>query len=124
MKKNDVILAAAFLALALAAYGAVALYSASGEKGGEAVVFLDGEEYGRYPLEKDATVEVSLPDGRRNVLKIADGKADMTEATCPDKICVNHRPIGKTGESLICLPNRVVVEIQGGEGMEVDGSTH
>ena len=37
----------------------------------------------------------------------------MTEADCPDKICVNTGKISKIGETIVCLPHRVVVEIQG-----------
>lgn len=123
MKKNDVILVAAFLALALAALGGVFAYSALTTKAPEAVVYLDGEEWGRYPLSKDAVVEICPKDGQYNILQIREGRADITEASCPDKICVRHRPVKMQGESLVCLPNRVVVEIENGAEMGVDAGT-
>ena len=46
-----------------------------------------------------------------NRLIIKDGKAYMETATCPDGICVNHNPIFRDGESIVCLPNGVVVTI-------------
>ena len=124
MKKNDVILIAGILLFALAAFGGLSWYSAASTQKAEAVVEIDGQEQGHYPLEQDTTVDLQLVDGSYNLLEIKDGKADIIEASCPDKICVNHHPVSKRGESLVCLPNKVVVEIKNGEGMEVDGTTH
>lgn len=123
MKKSDVILVAVILILALAAFAVISWYSAKTTKEAEAVVYLDGEEQGRYPLNRDASVEIPSADGNYNLLEIKDGKANMIEASCPDKICVNHRPVQNQGESVVCLPNKVVVEIENGEEPEVDSST-
>ena len=49
------------------------------------------------------------------ILTIKDGKADMTFADCPNQICVHHEAIMNKGETIVCLPNRVVVEIGGAE---------
>lgn len=122
MKKNDVILVIALLAFALAAFGGVSLYSRLSMNKPEAVVYLDGVEQGRYPLSEDTTVEIRQGIGW-NILQIRDGKADITEASCPDKVCVNHRPVNGQGESLVCLPNKMVVEIENGEETGVDAGT-
>ena len=45
----------------------------------------------------------------------------MIEADCNDKICVNTRPARKDGQSVVCLPNRVVVEIRSIEQDDIDG---
>lgn len=124
MKKNDLILVGGLLLLALAASIGISWYSAVSTKEAEAVVVVDGEVQGRYPLDRETTVEIQLEDGRYNRLEIHGGEADMTEASCPDKICVEHRPVSKQGESLVCLPNKVMVEIENGQEAEVDGSTH
>ena len=47
----------------------------------------------------------------------------MIEASCPDKVCVRQHPVSGQGESLVCLPNQVVVEIQNGPEEGLDGST-
>ncbi len=124
MKKNDVILIAVILVLALAVFGGVSFYSTLTTNEPQAVVYLDGEEWGRYPLSKDATVEIRQENERYNILQIREGKADITGASCPDRICVNHRQLSRQGESLVCLPNRVVVEIQNGVESEVDADTN
>lgn len=122
MKKNDFILLAVIIVAALAAFGGVSLYSAISTRASEAVVYLDGEEQGRYPLSEDTTVEIRQESGY-NILQIRDGKADITEASCPDKVCVNHRAVSGQGESLVCLPNKMVVEIENGRESGVDAGT-
>ena len=124
MKKNDVILIAGLLLAALAAFGGISWYLAADTQKAEAVVEVDGQEKGRYPLDQDTSVEIQLEGGSYNLLEIKDGRADITEASCPDKICVDHRPVSRRGESLVCLPNKVVVEIENGQEAEVDGMTH
>ncbi|GFI33047.1 hypothetical protein IMSAGC013_04454 [Lachnospiraceae bacterium] len=122
MKKNDVILIVVLLAAALAVFGGISLFSAKSGKDPEAVVYLDGEKQGSYPLNQDASVKIQSASGGYNILEIRAGTADITEASCPDKICVNHRPVKNPGESLVCLPNKLVVEIENGGEAEVDGS--
>ena len=57
-------------------------------------------------------------------MKIKDGEADMISADCPDKLCVHQKAISKDGESIICLPNQVVVEIESSESSEYDAVTN
>jgi len=47
----------------------------------------------------------------------------MLEADCRDGICVDHTPISLNGETIICLPHRLVIEIDGGESPAIDGAT-
>lgn len=124
MKKNDVIMIAAIVVIALAAFVGVNLYGEHNTKDARAVVTIDGKEYGSYPLAEDTTVKIELENGGFNFLVIEDGAASVEEASCPDKICVRHKPIDKTGETLVCLPNKVVVEIENGEAADVDASTN
>lgn len=124
MKKNDIILIGVLLTVALAAVAGISLYLSRSTKQPEAVVYLDGEEQSRYPLGQEQAIQISAGNGGYNILEIKDGKADITEASCPDKICVDQRPAEHQGESLVCLPNKVVVEIENGGESEVDGSTN
>lgn len=117
MKKNDWILITAVLAVAVLFLG-IQLFRPQ-QKEGIVVVSTDGEEFGSWPLSEDRTVEI----GAGNRLVIEDGKADMVWADCPDKLCVNQKAIFREGESIICLPNKVVVSIVGGEESAVDAVT-
>lgn len=123
-KKNDIILIGVILIMALAAYAGMNFWQGANTHNAEAVVLIDGEEYGRFPLNADMTKRIELPDGGYNVLEIKEGKADVTEASCPDGICVSHRAVSKQNQSITCLPNKLVVEIQNGDMSDVDAITN
>lgn len=120
IKKNDIILIVVILAVAIAAYLGLFLFQAVHTQNAEAVVTIDGAEYGRFPLNQDLTEKIEQAGGSYNLLVIRDGEADVTEASCPDGICVNHKNVSRQGETIVCLPNKVVVEIQNGKEAEVD----
>lgn len=112
-RRNDVLLIAGLL-LAAALWWALR----PGEAGGWAVVLEDGRETGRYPLWEDRTVTTGGLE--YNVLRISQGTASVTEANCPDRLCVKAGAASRTGETIVCLPHRLVVRIEGG-GPEFDG---
>ncbi|MGN1166731.1 MAG: NusG domain II-containing protein [Lachnospiraceae bacterium] len=94
------------------------LHEVVGGKGAGCVtVKVEGEITGVYSLAKDQEIEIN--DGS-NILVIKNGRADMIQADCPDKLCVNQKAISKNGESIICLPNKVVVTIDSSENSEFD----
>lgn len=115
--RNDIILA---LALVIAAAGIWVFTEIMKEDGAFAVVTVNGTESARYPLDTDAEIRLESENGGYNILVIKDGKADVTEASCPDHVCVDQRPIGRTGEAITCLPNKTVVTIEGPSEAEVD----
>ena len=78
----------------------------------------DGEEV--YPLNKDGVFSLN---GGTNTLVIENGEAWVSEADCPDKICMGMGKISKNGEFIACLPNRVIIVVEGGEESPVDGRT-
>ncbi len=73
-------------------------------------ITVGGEFVADFPLDKDG--EYYLNEGT-NKLIISDGEAYIAEADCPDKICVHSGKIAFTGERIVCLPNKVLVEIIG-----------
>ncbi len=123
-RKGDMVLIVVILALAAAAYFGIKFYQRMSTKEPVAVVTVDGDEYGRFPLDQDVKEKIELPDGAYNILVVKDGAADITDASCPDGICVNHRAISRQSETIVCLPNKVVVEIQNGEESDVDSMTN
>ena len=119
LKKKDVILAAMILCVAFAAILLNHFLSDAGS--GKVIVKVDGEITGTYALNEDRVVEIN---GGTNTLEIRHGEAKMTEADCPDQLCVYHRAISENGKSIICLPNRVFVEIQSNANSEIDAVTN
>jgi hypothetical protein len=53
-------------------------------------------------------------------IEVKNGKAAFAESDCPDKICVNTGFIGNTGQSAVCLPNRLTLRIVGDSDNGVD----
>ena len=45
------------------------------------------------------------------MVTIQDGMVFMEEANCPDQICVREGPTNQTADPIVCLPNRLVVEV-------------
>lgn len=117
--RNDVIFIAVLL-LMVSLIGA-AFFFLRGE-GDTVTVSVDGKHYGTYPLHTDLTLSIRTgEDGEEeNLLVIRDGTARVESATCPDGICAAHKPISREGESIVCLPHRVVITVHTSEGEEPD----
>ena len=114
IKKMDIILV---LTIVIISVVGLIVYSMLGQKdAGTVVVEVGGDLYGEYVLSENREVEIH----DTNVLVIEDGVVNMLEADCPDQICVDHIPISKNGETIVCLPNKVVVTITEGKSNELD----
>jgi len=74
------------------------------------VITVDGKEYGTYSLLEEQTIVIEDGDAK-NVIVIKGGKAYMQEASCPDQLCVDQNEISFDKESIICLPNKVVLTV-------------
>ena len=121
MKKKDIYLILVLLCAALA--GLIAVRHFFSSDGSKVVITIDREVYGTYPLSVDNVIEIKTDSGYNKVV-IAGGTADVTEADCPDKICADHAPIRYDHETIVCLPHKLVVEIQGGEASQIDVKTN
>ena len=113
LKRADIILLAGVL-LVGAVLAAVLFCTSSG--GGQVQVRVDGSVAATYPLSRDASYTINGANGGTNLLVIEDGTARIEEASCPDGICVNTGRISRSGQSIVCLPNKVVVEIISAQG--------
>lgn len=108
MKKQDLILIGSLLLIGIALLaGYRLLYH---DSGGSVEITIDGELYQTLSLSKNTTIELPAGNGS-NILTIQDGVADMTDADCPDRLCVKQKAISHTGETLVCLPHKVVVKV-------------
>lgn len=90
-----------------------------GQRGdyGSIEITVDGEIYGTYSLAEDQTIAI----GDTNVCEISGGKVKMTEADCPDHLCMKQHAIGSSGGTIVCLPNKVVITGISGTGETTDG---
>ena len=118
MKRNDLILIGALLGITVVLFLAM-FFVKQNTVNGEAVVLIEGEEFGRFPLSNDRVVEIPGLIGT-NVLTIQDGKAEMTSAVCPDKICMDFGEIHYNTEMIVCRPGGIVVLIENGDTSDLD----
>ena len=110
----DIILICILLVLALSVFLVVEL---TRREGAYVVVSIDGGEVCRYSLSEDG--EFTL-NGGTNTLVISGGKAYISEADCPDGLCVSQGKISRTGQTVVCLPHRVMLRIVGAEDADVE----
>ena len=108
MKKADFIL----IAVVAVVVGALVFFLYGFDRDGAYVqIEVDGNITETLSLNEDAVLEIVTDNGGKNVLVIKDGEAEMSEANCPDGICKRHKKIHRNGESIICLPHKVVVSV-------------
>lgn len=112
---GDVLLVGGILLLALGLWLALRLLSSPGAV---AVVTLDGEEVARLPLDTDCQTDIQSVYGTHRVV-VQDGAVSVTEAPCPDLICVHHAPVSRVGETIICLPCKLVVTVTDGNSVRL-----
>lgn len=111
IKKADIVL---FIILIILGLG-LAWFSIAGNVTGQKVlVTVNGKEYGTYSLSRSQTVTVKQ-HGHTNKFIIKDGYVQMTYSSCKNQICVKEGKINQTNQSIVCLPNKVVLTIQGGD---------
>lgn len=108
VKKGDILLSAFFVVTAVVMLICTFWFKEDGKK---AVISVDGKVYGEFFLSEDQTFEISTEKGK-NTVTIKGGKVTVSEADCPDKYCVNHVAVDSTGETIVCLPHRVIIEIK------------
>ena len=109
IKKRDIILALVLILLGIVCYGVIRL--------SQVIIYEDQKEIGRYDLNTDTTKEIQTAKGM-NILEIKNGMAYVTEADCPDQVCIRMGKISKTGENIVCLPHKLVIQVEGDVGQK------
>lgn len=112
LKKQDIWLIGICLIIGIAVFGVFRQRKDPGS-GKAVVIYLGEEEKARYSLDEEVDVTLEGIKEGHNHLIIREGKADVTEATCPDQICVKQAAVSEIGEVIVCLPNQVIVAIEG-----------
>lgn len=112
--KNKILIPAVFTVALMCFAGAFAL-DRFGSSANTVNVYKDGELIHTFTLaDEPQTVDLGT-----NVLLVEKDGVSMTHANCPDKLCIKQGKIKNSSRSIVCLPNRIVVEIAGVKG-EVD----
>jgi hypothetical protein len=115
--RNDLLLIAVLLLLAAGGLLALRLFQKTGST---LTVTQNGVQIASYPLDEDGSFTFTDADGGTNLLVIADGKASVTDANCPDQLCVNQHEISANGQTIVCLPHKLVFQVESETEPEVD----
>lgn len=115
MKKGDKIVILFIIIFAITLFVGTNKRNIDNKKNQEkyVVITVDGKEYKKLKLEnvKNEKIEVKTKYGK-NIIKIDNEKVSMIYSDCPDNLCVEMKSIEKSGDSIICLPNRLTVSIE------------
>lgn len=112
MNKRDFIAIAIVIILSAAGF---LFLNTSHAQGSEVVITLGGSEYGTYSLADDRVIEIKSDFGSNTVV-IENGSVYMKDADCPDRYCVKQGKVKDSGDSVICLPHKLVVGVKSHNG--------
>lgn len=89
------------------------------DRAAQVVVTVDGERYGSYSLKQEQVIRIETEYGY-NELTIKDGQASVTASDCKNQVCVRSMAISQNGQSIICLPHKLIVQITGAGEKQLD----
>lgn len=81
------------------------------QEGSQVEITVDGEVYKKLNLNKDEEVRIPCEGGHYNIVQVRNGAVDMLEADCKNQVCVKSARIDEVGETIVCLPHKVIVKI-------------
>lgn len=109
IKKADIILMIAIILIGCVLILVMKLYSQNKEK--QVVISVDGNIEKTFSINEDIVYNISSEKGE-NVLVIKDGQVYVEEADCRDGICKKKGKVEDIGESIVCLPHKVIISIE------------
>ena len=113
--KNDVILFIVILVTGIAVF----IFSTTSQQPGAAIKVVSGHDVlGVYNLETER--EIRIEENGLNVIAVSNGSAVMKESDCPGGDCLKQDAVNRAGQSIVCLPNRVLISIEGQSEHELD----
>ena len=94
-----------------------------GKSGISAIIEQDGETVAELDLNKDTELVLNDGNGGSNTITVQNGHISVTEANCPDLVCVRTGAISQTGEVIACLPHKLIITISSDQTDSLDSLT-
>ena len=113
IKKADIILTLGLIVIGLIMTW---YFTTGGSDPQELKVSVNGQVYGTYDLSTDRTITIKQK-GYTNKITIYNNSVSMSFSDCHGQDCVRSHSISQTGEQIVCLPHKVILEIEGGEAV-------
>ncbi|HHW70372.1 MAG TPA: NusG domain II-containing protein [Clostridiales bacterium] len=117
------------LLVVFAAIGFIGMKSMVGVEGKSRVVLvlLDGQEVEEIRISPDMEkkeIRIDTGNGTYNIVSIDGDGVRVVEASCSDKLCIKQGNIDSPGQSIVCLPNKLVIKIIGDNNSPIDDITY
>ncbi|WP_302627018.1 NusG domain II-containing protein [uncultured Eubacterium sp.] len=106
--KADIVLIVILVIIAFISY--IVIYNFMSKQGDVVEVYLEAKLIKKVPLDTDTEFEVKI-DNHVNVVRVEKGFVFMLDADCPDKLCQKQGKIHNSGETIVCLPNKIVIRV-------------
>ena len=116
LRKRDIILCIVLIAVGITCWLVMRFVLPAGNT---ADVYIDGRLVQTIDMTVDDAYEFSTDRGS-NMVVVESEKIRVSDADCPDKVCVNMGWKSRRGETITCLPHKLVIEIQGGGDRDID----
>jgi len=121
LKKGDLFIIVILVTAVLGWFLKDAIFPDDSSK--NAVIKIDGQVYATIPLDKDnerQEIPLTLADNQYMRIVTEKDQIWVEKSTCPDEVCIKTGKIRKPGQSIVCLPNKTVIHIEGAEDMDID----
>lgn len=113
MKKGDIILIIGIIVFSISSIFYIKNFLITDTDNSLASIQVNGKEVETIDLDNfEGTMEFETEYGF-NIISVEDGKIRISKSDCPDQICVLQGNVHKSGETIVCLPNKFVIEIKG-----------
>jgi hypothetical protein len=116
VSKLDWILAVLILAASVVIF--LSLSGKGSQAGASALLYCDGKLAGSYDLSRDRVVTQEA-GGHTIRLEISAGRIHIADSDCPRQICKHAGWISRPNQTIVCVPNKILVEIKGVAGSGV-----
>lgn len=116
MKRGDKVIGIIVIVLIIIAFGAVSFYKYIYRNQRIAIIKQDGKVIDRIDLSKikNKTEKIiKTKSGEYNKIIIESNKIKIDDSDCRDKICVKQGWISTGGQTIVCLPHRLIITIEG-----------
>lgn len=94
-----------------------------GKSGTRAIIEQNGETIAELDLSKNTELVLNDGNGGSNTITVSNGQISVTDANCPDLVCVRTGAISQTGEVIACLPHKLIITISSVQTDSLDGLT-
>lgn len=110
MKKKEIIIFSVVFLIALISILIIRFTNQAEIK--TVLITVDGEEYKRVQIDNSTQISFTVETEHGiNKVEISQGKVNVIWADCPNQVCVNTKEASRTGDIIVCLPHKVVIEI-------------